>query len=227
MIQVEYAMEAVKKGSAAVAVRGKDIIVLAIEKKSTAKLQEPHTIRKIAVLDRHICLAFAGLTADGRVLVDWTRVECQNYRLSMEDAPTVEYITRFVATTQQRYTQSGGVRPFGISCIIIGFDPDGTSRLFCTEPSGAFLAWKAVATGRSSDTIREYLEKNYADEGDEQTLKLAVKGLLEVVEAGSKNCEVAVLRRGQEMTILSDAEVEAIVADIQKEAASNVKPPKQ
>jgi 20S proteasome subunit alpha 4 len=212
--QVEYALEAVRKGTCAVGVRGKDVVVLGVEKKTTLQLQDPRTVRKLAMLDSHVCLAFAGacnvtfaarplaadrsrtgLTADARVLIDKARIECQSHRLTVEDPVTIEYITRHVAGIQQKYTQSGGVRPFGIACLIIGFDAhDDRPRLYMTEPSGIFSAWKANAIGRSSKTVREFLEKNYkADASREDTIKLAVRSLLEVVQTGAKNIDLAVM----------------------------------
>jgi hypothetical protein len=96
--------------------------VLGVEKKSALQLQDPRTVRKVALLDDHICIAFAGmlsslaqrlspnppfictstgLTADGRILIDKARVECQSHRLTVEDPVSVEYITKFVAGVQQ------------------------------------------------------------------------------------------------------------------------------
>ncbi|XP_055224333.1 proteasome subunit alpha-type 8 isoform X3 [Gorilla gorilla gorilla] len=147
LFQVEYAQEAVKKGSTAVGIRGTNIVVLGVEKKSVAKLQDERTVRKICALDDHVCMAFAGLTADARVVINRARVECQSHKLTVEDPVTVEYITRFIATLKQKYTQSNGRRPFGISALIVGFDDDGISRLYQTDPSGTYHAWKVVQSG--------------------------------------------------------------------------------
>ena len=161
VFQVEYALEAVKRGkltaqsvclppkyllvtgTCAVGVKGADIVVLGCEKRSAMKLQDTRiTPSKICLVDTHVALAFAGLNADARILVDKARLEAQSHRLTVEDPVSIEYITKYVAGVQQRYTQSGGVRPFGISTLIVGFDPnDKTPRLYQTEPSGIYSAW--------------------------------------------------------------------------------------
>eukprot|EP00270_Netrium_digitus_P001447 TRINITY_DN1156_c0_g1_i1.p1 TRINITY_DN1156_c0_g1~~TRINITY_DN1156_c0_g1_i1.p1 ORF type:complete len:250 (-),score=57.12 TRINITY_DN1156_c0_g1_i1:289-1038(-) len=220
LFQVEYASEAVRKGTTAVGVRGTDCIVLGVEKKSTAKLQDARTVRKIHLLDEHVCLAFAGLTADARVLVNRARTECQSHRLTVEDPVTVEYITRYIAGVQQKYTQSGGVRPFGISTLIVGFDPHtSTPQLFQTDPAGTYTAWKANATGRNSKSVREYLEKNYKETSGKETIKLTVRALLEVVESGGRNIEVAVMTKAG-LRVLEEAELEEVVVAIDAEKAA-------
>ncbi|KPP68031.1 proteasome subunit alpha type-7-like, partial [Scleropages formosus] len=226
LFQVEYAQEAVKKGSTAVGVRGKNIVALGVEKKSVAKLQDDRTVRKICVLDDNVFMAFAGLTADARIVINRARVECQSHRLTVEDPVTIEYITRFISSLKQKYTQSNGRRPFGISALIMGFDFDGTPRLYQTDPSGTYHAWKANAIGRSAKTVREFLEKNYKEEdveSDSGTIKLAVRALLEVVQSGGKNIELAIMKRDEPLKILSAEEIEAVVSDIEKEKEESEK----
>ncbi|KAJ2665620.1 Proteasome subunit alpha type-4 [Coemansia sp. RSA 1200] len=219
LFQVEYAQEAVRKGTCAVGICGKDAVVLGVEKKTAMKLQDSRTMRKIHQLDEHIFIASAGLVADARVLVDMARVECQNHRLNIEDPPTVEFITHYIASIQQKYTQSGGRRPFGISTLIVGFDPNHTPKLFQTDPSGIYYQWKANAIGRNSKTVREFLEKHYAQEMEEKdAVKLAVKSLLEVVQTGAKNIEILVITKDGNRTP-TVAEVEDIIKVIEAEKA--------
>ncbi|XP_048877615.1 proteasome subunit alpha type-7-like [Brienomyrus brachyistius] len=230
LFQVEYAQEAVKKGSTAVGVRGKNIVVLGVEKKSVAKLQDDRTVRKICALDDNVFMAFAGLTADARIVINRARVECQSHRLTVEDPVTVEYITRFISSIKQRYTQSNGRRPFGISALIMGFDFDGMPKLYQTDPSGTYHAWKANAIGRSAKTVREFLEKNYEEkdmESDEETIKLAIKALLEVVQSGGKNIELAVMKRNEPLKLLSPEEIELHVSEIEKEKEESEKKKKK
>jgi len=220
LFQVEYAQEAVKKGSTAVGVRGKTCVVLGVEKKSVAKLQEERTVRKICLLDNHVVMAFAGLTADARILINRARVECQSHKLTVEDPVTLEYITRYIAELKQRYTQSNGRRPFGISCLIGGFDFDGTPRLYQTEPSGTFHEWKANATGRNAKTVREFLEKYYSPEEtdtEEKTVKLAIRALLEVVQSGGKNLELAIMRPKEPLQMMDVERIDEYVKQVEKE----------
>jgi len=230
LFQVEYAQEAVKKGSTAVGVRGSNCVVLGVEKKSAAKLQEERTVRKICLLDNHVVMAFAGLTADARILINRARVECQSHRLTVEDPVTLEYITRHIAELKQRYTQSNGRRPFGISCLIGGFDEDGTPRLYQTEPSGTYHEWKANATGRNAKTVREFLEKYYSAEevdSEEKTVKLSVRALLEVVQSGGKNLEIAVMRKNQRMQMLDVDTIDKYVQEVDKEKEAEAEKKKQ
>merc|ERR1712226_1504735 len=222
LFQVEYAQEAVKKGSTAVGVRGKEVVVLGVEKKAVAKLQDDRTVQKICVLDSHVMMAFAGLTADARIIIKKARQECQSYRLTVEDPVSLEYITRNVAGMKQRCTQYAGRRPYGISCLLTGFDDDGTPHLYQTDPAGVYTEWKANAIGRNAKTVREFLEKNFPSNDvqnvtEHDTIKLAVKALLEVVQLGGKNLEIAVMPRGQPMRMMNLDEIEIYVKEIDEE----------
>lgn len=131
------------------------------------KLQDTRiTPSKIQLLDHHVALAFAGLNADARILVDKARLEAQSHRLSVEDPVTIDYITKYVAGVQQRYTQAGGVRPFGISTLIVGFDNGSdVPRLYQTEPSGIYSAWCVIQNDKKKTIFGQVSKLMIQQEG--------------------------------------------------------------
>jgi len=128
-------------------------------------------------------------------------------------------MARFIAKTQQKFTQRGGVRPFGVSSMISGFSPDGSPQLYLTDPAGTFSAWKANCIGgRNEKAVKEFLEKNWTQGlGEEEAVRLTVKALLEVVDSGSKNMEVAIMRRGAPVFMMPEDGLQAVITDIEKE----------
>lgn len=146
-------------------------------------------------------------------------MEAQSYRLTCEDAPSIEYMARFIAKTQQSYTQRGGVRPFGVSSMIAGFSPDGSPQLYLTDPAGTFSAWKANAIGgRNEKAVKEFLEKSWTQGlSEDESVRLAVKALLEVVDSGSKNIELAIMRKGAPVFMMTEEALQAVITDIEKE----------
>jgi len=230
LFQVDYALQTVQKGSTVVGLVGKDVVVFASEKLSIAKLQGPRTVRKMCMVDDHVCIAFAGLAADARVLINKARVECQSHRLTVEDPVTIEYITRYIAGVQQRFTQRGGSRPFGIATLIIGFDPDGSPHLYQTDPSGSYSEWIGNATGRNSKSVMEYLEKKHDEIKELESQKcidVAIKALMEVVQPDGKNMEVVAMRRGEPLTVFSEAEINAFIKRLEVETEAEKKAQKE
>src|SRR5665648_504691 len=70
LFQVEYAREAVKRGTTAIGLKSTEGVVLLVDKRVTTRLLEPASIEKIFQIDEHIGAATSGLVADARALVD-------------------------------------------------------------------------------------------------------------------------------------------------------------
>jgi len=194
LFQVEYAVEAVRRGTSAIGVKVKEGVVLAVEKRLTSSLMEINSVTKIYVIDEHVGAAIAGLHADARRLIDYARVQAQINRLYYEEPITIEQLTKVICDLKQNYTQFAGVRPFGVALLIAGVDATGP-RLFSTHPSGAYWEWQATAIGRGAQRVNDILEKEYKKEFSlDEAIKLALKSLKEVAEKELEpdNVELAV-----------------------------------
>jgi proteasome alpha subunit len=171
LFQVEYAIEAVRRGTTAIVCRNKHSVVFAVEKKNS-ELQEVIGSEKIFKIDDHIGVAIAGLTADARVLVDRARVQAQVNLLNYDEKISVKDSTLNICEYLQLFTQNAGVRPFGVSLLIAGVDSDGKASLYLTDPSGAMWGYKAFAIGAGATEARAYLEEHYKENMSDEELKL-------------------------------------------------------
>ena len=173
LFQVEYAIETVRRGALAVGVKTKDGVVIAVDEK-TKKLQITHTPQKLFQIDYHVGAAAAGYIPDARVQIDNARFFSQSNKLVYDEPVEIETVAKHLADQCQQYTQYGGARPIGVSLIIGGVDSNG-STLYLTDPSGAYILYKAVAIGGNSDVANEFLEKNYnADMSLDDAMLLAI-----------------------------------------------------
>ena len=112
-------------GSTSLAIKATNGVVLATEKKMSTPLMDSSSVQKISALDDHIGMVYAGMGPDARVLVNSGRKQCQSYRQTYKEPIPVGQLVRHIASVMQEFTQSGGVRPFGISLLVAGQDATG------------------------------------------------------------------------------------------------------
>ncbi|MGQ4873166.1 MAG: archaeal proteasome endopeptidase complex subunit alpha [Promethearchaeia archaeon] len=179
LYQVEYALEAVRRGTLAVAVKSDEAVCLAAQIKIPSKLMDADTIDKIFQIDEHIGCAISGLHADSRVLINYARVQAQSFRLTYDEPVRLAMLAKSIADLCQLFSQYGGTRPFGCSLFFIAIDPEGT-QIFTTSPSGIYKSFKAYALGSGEAKAREYLIENYKDNMSfDDLIKLTLKALKE------------------------------------------------
>eukprot|EP01132_Coremiostelium_polycephalum_P002170 gene2170-2670_t len=194
LVQIEHALHAAGAGGSAIGIKAKNGVVLITEKK-LHPLVDVNSVQKISLITENIGLVYAGMGPDSRVLVKKARKEAEKYyKLYKETIPVLQLV-RELATVMQEYTQSGGVRPFGVSLLVSGYDASGP-HLYQVDPSGSYFAWKATAIGKNMVNSKTFLEKRYSDDLEiEDAIQTALITLKEGFETQLTefNMELAVI----------------------------------
>ena len=182
LFQIEYAREAVKRGTTSVGIISKEGVIFAVDKKVKSKLVVPTSIEKIFKIDEHIGTASSGLVADARRLVDIARRQAQVNKLQYHEPISVTGLAKYIGDLEQMYTQSGGIRPFGIS-LIIGGVSDDECRIYETDPSGALVEYKATAIGFGREKALELFEEKFEDDLSlDDAIDLAIEGIYKATD---------------------------------------------
>jgi proteasome alpha subunit len=183
LLQVEYAKKTVKQGSTAIGIACKDGVVLITDKRIVDVLVVPEAVEKVWEIDEHIAATASGILSDARVLIERAQMKAQQHRVTYDSPIDTLTIVKDICNLKQICTQSGGLRPFGVSLLVAGID-NGTPKLFETDPTGIFFQYKATVIGEGETEIEEILKKEYRDDITvQEAIKLGVSSLSKALGA--------------------------------------------
>lgn len=182
LLQVEYAKKTVRQGSTAIGMACSDGVLLVADKRIVDKMVIPESVEKIFKIDDHIAATASGIISDARVLIERAQVRAQQHMVTYDTPIDTISIVKDICALKQICTQSGGLRPFGVSLIVAGIDADGP-KVYETDPTGIFFQFKATVIGEGEPEIDEVLAREYRDSMTiEEGLKLALRALNQVLD---------------------------------------------
>lgn len=195
----------------------KNGVVLATEKRLPSTLMDVKSIQKISLLTESIGVVYAGMGPDSRILVGQARKAAQAYKKIYGEAIPVQQLVQRIASIMQQATQSGGVRPFGVSLLVAGFDDEGP-QLCQIDPSGSYFSWKASAIGKNMVNAKTFLEKRYNTDIElEDAIHTAILTLKEGFEGQvtEDNIEIGIITEDNKFRSLSPAEIKDYLAEVE------------
>ncbi|MFH1229322.1 MAG: archaeal proteasome endopeptidase complex subunit alpha [Candidatus Aenigmatarchaeota archaeon] len=186
LFQVEYAREAVKRGTTSIGIVFANGVVLVASRPFVELAVSNSGGDKIHQVDDNLGVSISGFLADGRILVDAGRVKAQVYKLTYDEPLNVLGAVREIADRMQMYTQFGGVRPFGVALLMGGVDEKGP-QLVEIDPSSTYYGWQAQAIGRGAPEALKLLRKAWKEGmSEEEAISLGMQAL----KAGEKGVKL-------------------------------------
>jgi len=174
LLQVEYAEKAVKLGTSVLAITTKEGIVFIGDRKIKSRLLVKDSFKKIFEVDNHITIAGSGVMSDGRRLIEQAQMIAQEHKVKFQNPIDIISLVKEIANIKQYYSQSGGLRPFGVSLLLGGIE-DKKPVLYQTTPSGIYIRFLARAIGNLGDKINEELETKYKENmSNKEAIKLGL-----------------------------------------------------
>ncbi len=177
LLQVEYAKKTVRLGNTAIGIACKDGVLLVTDKRIVDSLVVSSAVEKIFPIDDHIIATAAGILSDARVLIEKAQNKAQENRITYDSPIDTLTVVKDMCSLKQLCTQSGGLRPFGVSLLVAGVDEDGI-KLFLTDPTGLYYQYKAAVIGEGEAEIQEILYKEYKESmSTKEALALATNAI--------------------------------------------------
>jgi len=177
----------------------------------------PESVEKIFQIDEHIGATASGILSDARVLISRSQLKAQQYKVTYDSPIDVLSVVKDLADLKQLCTQSGGLRPFGVSVLVAGVDVEGV-KLYQTDPTGIFFAYNATVIGEGEQEVEEILHKEYKKTLTiKDGMKLAMKALKQVIgkDMNSDRIDCAFISSADKsFTRVTNKELDAVLASL-------------
>jgi proteasome alpha subunit len=174
LVQVDYALAAVNRGSTTIGIRTEDFAILASQLKPTRALVDP--AEKIYQIDDHLGATGAGYIGDVLKLIQELRLEAQKHRLTFDSPLDLKSASEQLSSYLHQYTIYA-VRPLGASIILAGRDPLGL-QMYQVDPSGTYFKGSGFAIGTNAEKSLELIQQGYrADLSLDQLIQLAINAI--------------------------------------------------
>ncbi|XP_072278462.1 proteasome subunit alpha type-1 [Pyxicephalus adspersus] len=237
--QIEYAMEAVKQGSATVGIKSKTHAVLVALKVNVFSHYDPSQGTVLWYMSElYKCIKIVcdcGGTLECQLLCtehfNFMRQECLDSRFVFDRPLPVSRLVSLIGSKTQVPTQRYGRRPYGVGLLIAGYDDMGP-HIFQTCPSANYFDCKAMSIGARSQSARTYLERRMTEFSEcnlNELVKHGLRALRETLPAEqdltTKNVSIGIVGKDMEFTIYDDDDVAPFLEGLEERPQRKVAAP--
>jgi len=182
LLQVEYAEKTVRLGVTSIGLVCSEGILILTDKRIDDSLIISSSATRIHEIDEHLVASIAGITSDGRVLIEKAQLLSQQHRITYDSPIEPEAIIKEISNMKQQFTQYGGARPFGVSMMLAGVY-NQKPQLYVSDVTGNYFSYYANAIGANDEKIKERLREDYKKTLTlKEGLKLAINIFKEIYE---------------------------------------------
>ncbi|KAI5185067.1 20S proteasome subunit alpha 1 [Nematocida homosporus] len=213
LLQVEYALEASKKGMSCVVLYGKEGIAMAAAKRVPEKLMDANYLSSFVEILPGLVAITTGYQMDVQETVMRLKKDAVDFAYDLGRDPTPDLVCRRMADRWQRKTQESHMRLPGVALAVVGYEK-GQPLIYYTDCSGTLLPCKGMAFGEGGSAMQKQLEKIYKPEStNDEILEQALDALSKALGADylATNVELALLAKDKKLERMETDKIDSLL----------------